>query len=302
MNGLLLIDKPYGMGSTDAVTQVKRVLPRGIKVGHAGTLDPLATGLLPIAVGEATKLLRFIVDASKTYDFTITWGERRSTADAEGEVLETSDARPTEAQLKTVLPRFLGEIMQRPPAYSAIKVGGERAYDLARAGEAVELAARPFHIRELSVLAADAASATLRVGCGKGTYVRSLAEDIARELGAVGYVSMLRRVKVGKFSVDDAFLLENTREKAYTHALSERLPMLMLGLLQALDGVPALEITESEAAALRHGQSVRRQGLAATNAEEMVAFSSGKVVAIVQCISCNAGEEGFKPLRIIHDV
>jgi tRNA pseudouridine55 synthase len=297
MNGLLLIDKPYGMGSTDAVTQVKRALPRGTKVGHAGTLDPLATGLLPIAVGEATKLLRFIVDAHKAYDFTIIWGERRSTADAEGVVTERSDVRPSGEQVNAILPGFMGSIMQRPPAYSAIKVGGERAYDLARAGQAVELAARQVEIHELTLLAADEGSATLRVGCGKGTYVRSLAEDIAQTLGTVGYVGMLRRVRVGKFSVEDAFLLENSREKAYTHALSECLPTHMLGLLQALDGVPALEITESEAAALRHGQLVRRQGLAATNAEEMVTFSSARVVAIVQCTG-----DGLKPLRIIHDV
>ncbi|MCB1434553.1 MAG: tRNA pseudouridine(55) synthase TruB, partial [Alphaproteobacteria bacterium] len=212
VHGWVILDKPYGMTSTQAVGKV-RWLFNAQKAGHGGTLDPLATGLLPIALGEATKTVSHAMDGRKIYRFTAHWGEERSTDDLEGEVTAQSVERPTVTQIEAILPRFTGEIQQAPPAFSAIKVAGERAYDLARAGEAVDLAPRPVHIEDLNLVdIPDTDHATFEVTCGKGTYIRSLARDMGRALACLGHVSMLRRIAVGPFTETDMISLEKLEE------------------------------------------------------------------------------------------
>ena len=203
-HGWLVVDKPRGITSAAAVARIKSVCGRGAKVGHAGTLDPMATGVLPVAIGEATKTVSFMMDALKRYRFGVRWGEQRDTDDAEGTVIETSESRPSREAVANALSAFIGRIEQVPPAYSALKVGGERAYALARQGRAPELAPRTVHIESLTLIEAGDEGAAFAVECGKGTYVRALARDIARALGTVGYVSWLHRAAVGPFSDDDA--------------------------------------------------------------------------------------------------
>ena len=288
MHGWLVIDKPVGLGSTDVVSRVKRALRDGgyakLKVGHGGTLDPLASGVLPVALGEATKLAGRMLDADKVYEFTIRFGEETDTLDAEGEVVATSDVRPSLEQVEAVLGRFTGEIEQVPPAYSALKVDGKRAYDLARAGAKVELKSRRVRIHALSVRAepveAPAFSGaergkerasttpdqvrgrtvscvTLTARVSKGTYIRSLARDIARALGSVGQITMLRRLKAGPFSLDSAISLDKMGELAKARQLEQAL----LPLTAGLDDIPALPVTPDQARALREGR--RLAGIAA---------------------------------------
>ena len=208
MHGWLVLDKPVGMTSTQAVGAIKRLFTRK-RAGHAGTLDPLASGCLPIALGEATKTVPFVMDGRKVYRFTVRWGEERDTDDADGRVTATSDARPTRAAIEALLPRFTGTIAQVPPRFSAIKIEGERAYDLARDGETVELAARPVEIHRLELVdMPDADHAEFEAECGKGTYVRALARDIGRALGCFGHVEALRRKAVGPFGENDMISLE----------------------------------------------------------------------------------------------
>ena len=203
ISGWVVLDKPAGMGSTEAVSKVKW-LYRAEKAGHAGTLDPLASGMLPIALGEATKTVPYVMDGAKIYRFTVAWGEERSTDDLEGGATATSPERPTEAQIRALLPKYTGVIMQVPPQFSAIKIAGERAYDMARAGETVEIAAREIEIGRLDILAMpDADHTVFEVECGKGTYVRSLARDMGRDLGCYGHVSDLRRELVEPFETED---------------------------------------------------------------------------------------------------
>lgn len=254
MHGWIILDKPLGLGSTQAVSAVKRALRTAgagkAKVGHGGTLDPLATGVLPIAIGEATKLAGRMLDSDKVYDFTIAFGSQTDTLDAEGIVVATGDVRPDAAAVAAILPRFTGPIDQMPPAYSALKVDGQRAYDLARAGEAVTLATRAVTIHALTLLAADAQSATLRAAVSKGTYVRSLARDIAAALGTVGHVSYLRRVKAGPFALDGAITLDKLDEIAKGRCLEQHLLPLSAGL----DDIPALPLVPDQAGALRQGR------------------------------------------------
>jgi tRNA pseudouridine55 synthase len=252
VSGWINLDKGYDLGSTTAVSRVRRLFDAQ-KAGHAGTLDPLATGILPIALGEATKTVPFLVDADKTYRFTIEWGRTTATYDREGQTLAESDVRPTLAQVQAVLPRFVGEIMQVPPAYSAIKVDGERAYDLARAGETVELEARPVNVFDARVVdAADADHVTLEVDCGKGTYVRALVRDIAEALGACGHVSELRRTRVGRFTEQDCVTLELLEDLGYEARQSEAL----LPVETALDDIPVLAVTDEDAFRLKQGRSI----------------------------------------------
>ncbi|RYD49117.1 MAG: tRNA pseudouridine(55) synthase TruB, partial [Sphingomonadales bacterium] len=215
-HGWLILDKPRGLGSTQAVGAVKRNLREAgygkVKVGHGGTLDPLAEGVLPIALGEATKLAGRMLDASKVYDFTISFGEETDTLDAEGELIERSDSRPAMTEIAAILLRFTGPIEQVPPVYSALKVDGRRAYDLARDGVKVELATRAVTIHALNLLSTSPDSATLRAHVSKGTYIRSLARDIARALGTVGHVTYLRRVKAGPFREEQAISLDTLNE------------------------------------------------------------------------------------------
>lgn len=252
ISGWINLDKPYDLTSTFAVSRVRRLFDAQ-KAGHAGTLDPLATGILPIALGEATKTVPFLVDADKSYRFTIAWGRTTATFDREGETTAESVVRPTVAQVQAVLPRFIGEIDQVPPAYSAIKVDGERAYDLARAGETVELAARKVDIFDARVVdAADADHITLEIDCGKGTYVRALVRDIADALGACGHVSQLRRTRVGQFTEQSAVTLEYLDDLGHKARQSEAL----LPVETALDDIPVLAVTDEDAFRLKQGRSV----------------------------------------------
>jgi len=252
VSGWICLDKDYDITSTFAVSRVRRIF-NAQKAGHAGTLDPLATGILPIALGEATKTVPFLMDADKTYRFTIAWGRTTASFDREGETVAESDVRPTLAQVEAVLPRFVGDIEQAPPAFSAVKVNGERAYDLARAGETVELKARPVRIDSLRIIdAPDADYVTLELDCGKGTYVRALCRDIAEALGACGHVSELRRTRVGGFAEDSAVTLESLEDFGHKARLSEAL----LPVETALDDIPALAVTDEDAFRLKQGRSI----------------------------------------------
>lgn len=252
VSGWINLDKPYDLTSTHAVSRVRRLFDAQ-KAGHAGTLDPLATGILPIALGEATKTVPFLVDADKSYRFTIEWGRTTATFDREGETLAESDVRPSPDAVAAVLPRFIGEIDQVPPAYSAIKVDGERAYDLARAGETVELAARKIVIFDARLVdAPDADHAVLEIDCGKGTYVRALVRDIAETLGACGHVSQLRRTRVGGFSEENATPLEYLEDLGHKARQSEAL----LPVETALDDIPVLAVTDEDAFRLKQGRSI----------------------------------------------
>jgi len=281
MDGWLVIDKPVGPGSTQVVSAVKRALREGgyskSKVGHGGTLDPLASGVLPVALGEATKLAGRMLDADKVYEFTIRFGEETDTLDAEGEAVATSDVRPTVAQVEAVLARFTGAIEQVPPAYSALKVEGRRAYDLARSGAEVEMKPRQVHVHALTIRHPELVSGssspsageaqdwmlkqvqhdglrqtTLRARVSKGTYIRSLARDIARALDTVGHVTMLRRLKAGPFTLDRAISLDKLADLAKGRSLEQAL----LPLTAGLDDIPALPVTPDEARALRQGRRI----------------------------------------------
>lgn len=261
LDGWLVLDKPVGPGSTDMVSAVKRALRAGgypkIKVGHGGTLDPLAGGVLPIALGEATKLSGRMLDADKGYDFTIRFGEETDTLDREGAVVAASEMRPTAADVAAVLARFTGAIEQVPPVYSALKVGGRRAYDLARAGEAVKLAARAVTIHRLSrcdIVAEEERleEVTLSADVSKGTYIRSLARDIAYALDTVGHVTMLRRRKAGPFTLDSAIMLDKLAEAAK----ARQLEAYVLPLTAGLDDIPALPVTPDQARSLRQGRKL----------------------------------------------
>jgi len=254
LNGWIILDKPVGLGSTQAVGAVKRALREAgepkTKIGHGGTLDPLASGVLPIALGEATKLAGRMLDATKAYDFTIHFGEETDTLDLEGDVIATSEVRPTREQIETILPHFTGPIRQVPPAFSALKVEGKRAYDLARAGELVELDARDVTIHEMQLIAFRADQITLSATVSKGTYIRSLARDIAQALGTVGHVTMLRRTRAGPFTLEQAISLDFLHDAAKARQLTRT----VLPLIAGLDDIPALPVTPEQAQLLRHGQ------------------------------------------------
>lgn len=252
VHGWVCLDKPYEMGSTEAVTRIRRLFDAQ-KAGHAGTLDPLASGVLPIALGEATKTVPFMMDARKVYRFTINWGVSTDSIDREGEITGRSDVRPTMEQVRAALPSFVGEIQQVPPAFSAIKVDGQRAYDLAREGVEVELKARAVTIHSAEVTdASDADYVEIRILTGKGVYVRSLARDLAAALGAEGHVSALRREQVGPFSVENAVTLDSLEEMVHRGAASEGL----LPVATALDDIPELAVTDQDAFSLRQGRSI----------------------------------------------
>jgi len=261
MHGWIILDKPLGLGSTQAVSAVKRNLREAgfgkIKVGHGGTLDPLATGILPIALGEATKLCGRMLDASKIYDFTIAFGTETSGLDAEGEIVATSDHRPTRVAVEAVLPRFTGQIEQIPPAYSAIKIDGKRAYDRARAGEDVEMKARSVTVYDLQILP-DASlpaeepldSVTLSAHVSKGTYIRSLARDIAYAVGSVGHVTMLRRTRAGPFDLESAISLDKLNAFGQGAAQEDIILPIEAGLVD----IPALDLSPEQARAIQQGR------------------------------------------------
>ncbi len=254
-HGWIILDKPRGLGSTQAVGAVKRNLREGgyakTKVGHGGTLDPLAEGVLPIALGEATKLAGRMLDASKIYEFTIRFGEETDTLDTEGEVIKRSDIQPTRCEVEAALPQFTGPIEQVPPAYSALKVDGKRAYDLARMGEAVELKKRAVTIRSLTIVGeSPEGEITLAAHVSKGTYIRSLARDIAHALGTCGHVTYLRRTKAGPFLETQAISLDKLNEIANGAQLND----LLLPLEAGLDDIPALSLSQTDAQAVRQGR------------------------------------------------
>ena len=281
INGWLILDKPQGITSNQALGKLKR-LYHPQKVGHAGTLDPLATGILPIAFGEATKTVAHVVDCEKSYDFVIRWGIETDTDDAEGQPVRTSDARPSVQDVEAVLADFTGDIMQTPPSYSAIKINGERAYDLARDGETVELQPRPVQVFELSVVEAPSADLIqLRCDCGKGTYVRSLARDIGRALGCFGHVAGLRRTSVGAFDESNAISLETLEALSNSDGGQEALLSKIAPVETALDGIPALAISGDDAARLKRGQPILiRGGSAPILKGPVYATSRGVLVAI----------------------
>ncbi|MEX0583687.1 MAG: tRNA pseudouridine(55) synthase TruB [Sneathiella sp.] len=252
IHGWLNIDKEAGLSSAQVVGRIKRIT-NAQKVGHAGTLDPFATGILPIALGEATKTVSYIVDETKEYRFTARWGEARNTDDIEGEIESRSDIRPNTDDILKLLPRFIGTIRQRPPAFSAIKIAGERAYKLARAGVDIEMPERDVHIESLSLIEIiDEDHAIFEVSCGKGTYIRALARDMALKLGTVAHLSALRRIRVGPFSEADAISLDKLEKLWQCPAKFVDL----LPLATALDDIPALAVTEPQASRLRHGNDV----------------------------------------------
>lgn len=299
VDGWLVLDKPVGLSSAGAVAAVKRAF-NAAKAGHAGTLDPLASGVLPIALGEATKTVSLIQDGAKTYRFTLRWGEARSTDDREGEVIATSDLRPDEAAIRAALPRFTGEIEQIPPAYSAIKRDGRPAYARARAGETVELAPRRVTIARLELeTLPDGDHAVIRVECGKGTYIRSLARDLARCLGTVGHVAALRRLRVGRFAEEAAISLENLGSLGHSPA---RFACLQ-SVATALDDIPALAVTEGERLRLTQGQAVRVRR--AAHEPELdptriaLATAAGRPVALVR-LEPAADEVTVRPLRVFN--
>jgi len=252
VHGWVILDKPQGVTSTQAVGAVRRVFDAQ-KAGHAGTLDPMATGVLAIALGEATKTVPYAMDAEKTYRFSATWGESRDSDDAEGAVTGFCDRRPAREAIEAAIPTLTGEILQVPPAYSAIKVDGERAYDLARDGEAVTLAPRPVFIEQARLLAMpDADTAEFEMVCGKGAYVRAWVRDLARQLGTLGYVSKLRRTAIGNFKIEDAVALETLKALLHSPAAFEHLKPLST----ALDGIPALAVTGQDAVRLKSGNPI----------------------------------------------
>lgn len=252
VDGWVCLDKPFEMGSTEAVSRIRRLF-NAQKAGHAGTLDPLASGILPIALGEATKTVPMMMEAKKVYCFTINWGVSTDSVDREGEIIGRSDVRPTLDQVKAALPAFVGEIDQTPPRFSAIKVDGARAYDLARDGVDFELPSRRVVIHSAEATAApDADHVEIRILTGKGVYVRSLARDLALALGAEGHVSALRRERVGPFSTENAVTLDSLEEMVHRGAASEGL----LPVATALDDIPDLAVTEQDAFSLRQGRPI----------------------------------------------
>ncbi len=261
VHGWVVLDKPIGMTSTHAVSVIKRLFAAK-RAGHAGTLDPLASGCLPIALGEATKTVPFVMDGRKAYRFTVRWGEERDTDDAEGRVVASSDQRPTSEEIEVLLPRFTGEIEQVPPRFSAIKIEGERAYDIARDGEEFDLKSRRVVIERLTLVAMpDPDHAEFEAECGKGTYVRSLARDLGRELGCRGHVSALRRTAVGSFGEPDMISLERLESLCHRAAVGEgNLADALFPVATALDDIPALAVSRADAARLQRGQAVLLRG------------------------------------------
>ncbi len=279
INGWINLDKPTGVSSTQAVGRLK-FLFNAKKAGHAGTLDPLASGVLPVAFGEATKTVPVVQDGAKSYRFRVRWGEESATDDAEGEIVARSDRRPAPAEIESFLPRFVGEILQTPPTFSAIRIAGARAYDLAREGETFEIEARPIHVYRLELIAAESDDAVLEAECGKGAYVRAIARDLGRALGCYGHVIELRRTRVGPFSVDSGIPLDRLPDDA------DLMARAILPLQAGLAEIPIVPVDRSAAATSRRGQKLLLRGPAPTQGR-----------AYVECfgtpIAFGVVEEGF---------
>ncbi len=298
INGWVAIDKPLGMSSTAVVSRVRRLLDAA-KAGHGGTLDPLATGVLPVALGEATKTVSYVMDGAKTYRWRVRWGEARSTDDREGAVIATSDVRPDRAAIEAALPAFVGDIEQVPPRFSAVKIAGQRAYDLARGGEELVLEPRRVRIESFTLVGQpDADHADFEVRSGKGTYIRSLARDLAAALGTVGHVAVLRRTSCGPFHESAAISLDSLEQLVQGAASAN----CVLPVETALDDIPALALTEAEARRLQTGQPVSLLRLAAREVLTSVppdatvrAMADGRLVALARI----AGGE-VRPVRVLN--
>jgi len=311
ISGWLVLDKPVGMGSTEAVSKIKWLF-QAEKAGHAGTLDPLASGMLPIALGEATKTVPYVQDGAKIYRFTVAWGDERSTDDLEGPVTQSSDRRPAEADVLAVMPKYTGVIMQTPPQFSAIKIAGERAYDLAREGQTVDIPEREVEIGRLDLVEHNADQSIFEVECGKGTYVRSLARDMGRDLGCFGHISELRRIEVEPFTQEDFVTIAELEAARFGEQGDEKpeeadaadavdvpvdfsaIDALLVDTSAALDCLPQIAISDDAATKIRLGNPVIIRGRdAPVEAEEACATARGKLVAI------GAIEQGmFKPKRV----
>lgn len=295
VHGWVVLDKPVGLTSTQAVSRIKRLLDTG-KAGHAGTLDPLASGCLPIALGEATKTVPFVVDSGKVYRFTVRWGAETDTDDADGTVTEVSDVRPTPAEIDALLPRFVGRIEQVPPRFSAIKVDGARAYDLARDGEEVELRSRVVEIDSLERVSDDMDETVFECACGKGTYVRAIARDLGRALGCLGHVTALRRLAVGPFDEGDMISLAKLEEIGHKGGTDAAIAAAVRPVETALDDIPALAINRSDAARLRNGQPVLMRGRDAPVLEGWAYTKFDEV--IVALVEANGAE--LTPRRVFN--
>lgn len=297
VSGWLILDKPFDFGSTEAVSKIKWLF-NAQKAGHAGTLDPLASGMLPIALGDATKTVPYVMDGRKIYEFTVSWGEERTTDDMEGEVLNASENRPNEQDIRDLLPKYTGTILQTPPQFSAIKIAGERAYDLAREGEVVEIPAREVEVHRLTLLACpDENTAHFEVECGKGTYVRALARDMGRDLGCYGFISELRRAMVAPFAEDAMVPLEKLIELETIEDRDERLAALdayLIDTSEALSSLPHLIINDDQAHRLKMGNPILLRGRdAPTQESEAYATARGRLVAIGEI-----GQGEFRPKRV----
>ncbi len=296
VHGWVVFDKPLNMSSTQGVGKI-RWLFDAEKAGHGGTLDPLATGLLPIALGEATKTVQWAMDGRKTYKFRIKWGAETATDDLEGEITAQSEQRPTQNSIESTLKQFLGEITQVPPIYSALKIDGERAYDLARAGETPEMKPRQVMIEELRLLdASNPDHADFETVCGKGTYIRALARDIGRALGCFGHLTLLRRTQVGPFTEKDMISLEMLEELRHRPDGVDALNGALRSIVTVLDGIPALAVMDQDAAKLRQGQSVLLRGAnAPINCEAVLVNHDGRPLGI-----CEISQGSLKTKRLFN--
>ncbi len=296
VHGWVVLDKPLNMSSTQAVGKI-RWLFDAEKAGHGGTLDPLATGLLPIALGEATKTVQWAMNGRKTYQFRIKWGAGTETDDLEGAVTAQSDQRPSQKSIESILVQFLGEITQIPPIYSALKIDGERAYDLARAGEKPEMTPRLVMIEELRLLdASNPDHADFETVCGKGTYIRALARDIGRALGCLGHLTLLRRTQVGPFTEKDMISLETLEEMRHRPDGVEDLNGALRSIVTVLDGIPALAVMDQDAAKLRQGQSVLLRGAnAPINCDAVLVSHDGRPLGI-----CEISQGSLKTKRLFN--
>jgi tRNA pseudouridine55 synthase len=295
VDGWIVLDKPVGVTSTHALSIVKR-LYKADKAGHAGTLDPLASGILPLAFGEATKTVPYVMDGEKAYRFTVTWGVETNTDDSEGEMVNSAAERPTTAQIEAILPRFMGVILQTPPQFSALKVQGERAYDLARDGEVVKLEPREVEITALRLMEQTEDTATFEAECGKGTYVRALARDFGRLLGCFGHITALRRTRVGPFNTMEAATLDDLRAAGEGGAQAPDLIAMLQPVERGLSSLPAVAIGNNDAQRLKNGQSVILRGRDAPIVlGQAYATLHGKLIALVE------GENGeLRPKRAFH--
>ncbi len=303
VSGWVVLDKPVGLGSTEAVSKIKWLF-QAEKAGHAGTLDPLASGMLPIALGEATKTVPYVQDGAKVYRFTVAWGEERSTDDLEGPVTKTSEKRPSEDEVRALLPKYTGVIQQIPPQFSAIKIAGERAYDIAREGTTVDIPPREVEIARLEIVSHETDRTLFEVECGKGTYVRSLARDMGRDLGCFGHIADLRRTEVYPFTPDDFVTLEELEaavppppaegEERMPGARFAALDDLLVETLAALESLPQVPVGDDAANRIRLGNPVVVRGRdAPVEADEACITARGRLVAI------GAIEQGmFKPKRV----